>query len=195
MTLFKSLSAWAQHEATHHPHNWEREACPFCDDGAELSSAAAYVHHVAKHMREISLAALVAHCGVFDESDTSTDADVISDMDNKDSVSDKATVSKNEEVSPVNSDAILDSLARGGVATGNPTEAIDSNQCAAELLVATQDATRRPGTHDDLGSLHGLAREVTTTASQQKQTWIPREENLSCWRCRSMHQKVRMPSI
>jgi len=85
-TLFNSFRAWTLHEGTHRPGVGERKVCPFCDYTSELSSAAEYSHHVGKHLREISLAALAAHCGFLDGSDTSTDDGVASDGDDGDSI-------------------------------------------------------------------------------------------------------------
>ena len=82
-TLFNSFRAWAQHESTHFPQHWKEETCPFCDDGVVLSSATVYTNHVAKHMREISLASLSSHCGLLDDSNSS-DSD-ISEKDDENS--------------------------------------------------------------------------------------------------------------
>ena len=74
-TLFNSFRAWAQHESTHFPQHWKEETCPFCDNAVVLSSATVYTNHVAKHMREISLASLSSHCGLLDDSNSS-DSDI-----------------------------------------------------------------------------------------------------------------------
>ncbi|KAK1759060.1 hypothetical protein QBC47DRAFT_336716 [Echria macrotheca] len=103
-TMFRSHRIWAQHEATHRVQDWEGETCPFCDDSGELDSSAVS-SHVAKHMREISLAALAAHSGFFDESDASTDGE--------DSISGQVLMHKHENAAFLKSDAALEPLPDG----------------------------------------------------------------------------------